>query len=67
MALVAAIFVTGNAQAQIPDNETHAYESLDSGKGLMPPTLNDYYPQIAKTLNNYLNAEERRIRKAISK
>ena len=31
------------------------------------PTLNDYYPQIAKTLNNYLNAEERRIRKAISK
>ena len=36
LALAAAIFVTGNVQAQIPDNETHAHESLDSGKGLMP-------------------------------
>jgi len=36
LALAAAIFVTSNVQAQILDNETHAHESLDSGKSLMP-------------------------------
>ena len=35
LALAAAIFITGNVQAQIPDNETHAHESLDSGQGLI--------------------------------
>lgn len=31
------------------------------------PTLNDYYPQIAKAFNKYLNAERERVEKAILK
>ena len=71
---------SGFTEEQIKDE---MYEQISRGFHWMPelvtslryyskhrskyPTLNDYYPQIAKALNKYLNAERERVEKVILK